>query len=118
MYGLFELDRKACSGDSIWKGCIWNTVEEVCGELSSGEGAIYFSMLSNKDGVPQDVFWMSFLKRRRSAYEQATQLLLPQTEAELNLRQKVAIAHFERELVYRHARKYYMKFGRQWERMC
>jgi len=118
MYGLFEPDRTACSGDSIWKGCIWNTVEEVSGELSSGDGAIYFSMLSNKDGVPQDVFWMSFLRRRRNAYEHSTQLLLPQTEGELTLSQKVAIARFERELVYRHARKYYMKFGQQWERMC
>lgn len=118
MYGLFKPGNTCGPEDGLWKMRVWNTVEEVCHGLSTGDGALYYSLLANSSGVPQDVFWQSFLRWRRHEYQSANQCELPARANELDLSQKICIARFERDRVYRHARKYWKKFGQTWERVC
>ncbi len=106
VYDLFEMDKPSCASDLIWRGCVWETVEEVARQLSSPDGAIYYAMLSNRKGVPEDVFWWYFIRSRKTEYEADTGKNLTNVES-LNDAHKLEIAHYERLRVYRHVAKYH-----------
>jgi hypothetical protein len=108
VYKIFEEDKDPNIAQLTWRGCVWETVEDVCKEIATLQGAIYYSMLSNRNNVPEDVFWESFISHRKEQYEKDTNILLSYHSV-LTLEQKISIANYERERVYRHANKYYKK---------
>jgi len=116
VYKLFEDDKSDSVSQSTWKGCVWETVEEVCREIATLNGAIYYSMLSNKNNVPEDVFWFSFFSHRKEEYEKDTGTALPQNYS-FTLEQKRSIAEYERERVYRHSKRFYQKTSGRWGRI-
>jgi hypothetical protein len=107
IYRIFEDDKSELISELTWRGCVWETVEEVCSEISTLRGAIYYSMLSNRNGVPEDVFWSAFRINRKEEYEEDTGNLLPGLFEELTLDQKKSVANYERSRVYRHYNKYH-----------
>lgn len=107
MYQIFEDDKSDSIDELTWKGCVWETVEEVCSEISSLRGAFYYSMLSNKHGVPEDVFWSVFILNRKEEYENDTGTTLPDTLEPLPLDLKKTIAQYERSRVYQHYNNYH-----------
>lgn len=113
MYEIFEDEKAEGISHLTWRGCVWETVEDVCAEISSREGAIYYSLLSNRNGIPEDVFWTSFRTWRKDEYEGYFKKALP-PESELSMGERVEMANFERSRVYRHARKYYQNINGAW----
>lgn len=106
MYGLFKDKERLCVAPNIWRACVWTTVEAACRELASPEGAIYTAVLSNKEGLPEGGFWDLIRGKRIERYQKHRKLVLPKDRA-FTLEQKIDIARFERELVYRHAALYH-----------
>ncbi len=106
MYKLFEEEKKDFSSEGLWRNHVWDTVESVCNELSNREGAIYFSLLANKDGVPIDYFIDSIYRARETEYHQEFGIKLP-TASKMSDSQKADFIDYERSRVYRHYKKYH-----------
>lgn len=75
--------------------------EDVCKELSTPEGTIYYSLLSNKNNTPEDEFIGIIYRYRKDAYEKNLKTNLPPF-AQLDGDQKKSLISFERSRVYRH----------------
>jgi len=116
VYRIFEDDKSELISELTWRGCVWETVEEVCNEISTLNGAIYYSMLSNKNNVPEDVFWFSFFSHRKDEYEKDTGNSLTSYDS-FTPDQKKSIAEYERKGVYRHAARFYKKVDGRWDRI-
>lgn len=101
MYKIFEREKLQDISFLTWRHSVWMTVEEVCSETSTPEGAIYYSLLSNKNNIPEDVFVEVILRYRKSAYEERFGVTLPDF-AEFDIGTKQSLINYERSRVYRH----------------
>jgi hypothetical protein len=116
IYEFFKSDKTQSMEDKEWSNGIWNTVGIVSEEIATREGAIYDSLLANKDhGIPNDNFYDIFVVRRKHEFEQDTGLSLPslhgmgkpQKYKALTIPLMKKMTEYERDRVYRHAAKHY-----------
>lgn len=101
MYEIFAREKLLDIGFLTWRHSVWMTVEEVCRETSTPEGAIYYSLLSNKNDIPEDEFVEIILRYRKSEYEERFGVTLPDF-AEFDIATKQSLINYERSRVYRH----------------
>jgi hypothetical protein len=101
MYNIFEQEKDQDISFLTWRHSVWMTVENVCKDLSTSEGAIYYSLLSNKNNTPEDEFIKIIYRYRKDEYEERLSTNLPPF-ANLDDFQKKSLIDFERSRVYRH----------------
>jgi hypothetical protein len=101
MYNIFEKEKEQDISFLTWRHSVWMTVEDVCKELSTPEGAIYYSLLSNKNNTPEDEFISIIYRYRKNDYGEKINTILPPF-TELDGNQKKSLISFERSRVYRH----------------
>ncbi|WP_439504215.1 hypothetical protein [Methylophaga sp.] len=101
MYSIFEEEKEQDVSFLTWRNSVWITVEEVCNEISTPEGAIYYSLLSNKNNVPENEFIRIVYRYRNKEYQERFNVSLPQFE-DFDDEFKLKLIQFERSRVYRH----------------
>lgn len=106
MYNIFEKEKEQYISFLTWRHSVWMTVEDVCKELSTPEGAIYYSLLSDKNNIPEDEFINIIYRYRKDDYEEKLNTKLP-SFVELDGIQKKNLIEFERSRVYRHVEIYH-----------
>lgn len=101
MYKIFAREKLQDISFLTWRHSVWMTVEAVCSEISTPEGAIYYSLLSNKNNIPEDEFVEVILRYRKSEYEERFGVTLPDF-GEFDTGTKQCVINYERARVYRH----------------
>ncbi|WP_040391602.1 hypothetical protein [Cellvibrio sp. BR] len=106
MYNIFSREKEQDISFLTWRHSVWMTVEDVCSEISTPEGAIYYSLLSNKNNIPENEFIEIILRYRKSVYQEKLGTTLP-SFGEFDIFAKKRLIDFERGRVYRHVQIYH-----------
>lgn len=101
MYRIFAEEKEQDVSPLTWRHSVWITVEEVCNEISTPAGAIYYSLLSNKKSVPENEFIEIVYRYRKHEYEKVFDVSLPNF-CDFDYELKCRLIQFERSRVYRH----------------
>jgi len=96
IYGIFAKDEK--------RNNVWDTFEEACRNIVSGDIAIYSSLMALKNtNIPDIAFYDTYRIKRSTQYTEIAGNILIQ---KLSLEQKKKMTEDERNIVFQHAKNY------------